>query len=343
MYRAGVNRLKEMRRASTVALQANLAEIRAGLDHNPSRGTGGEAILTRFLRAHLPSSLGITTGQIADHTGALSRQQDIIIFDATRTSRLFTITATSGNAVEVIPIEGVLATVEVKLHLQAKHVGEIKTNVDSIQALQPRFVGPPVDHYELMGCRWPEVPPLHSVFAFESDAQYAARFNRAFADKPLHQKLGTVCYLDRGLSLHSELAPDNGQYTARWAAHPVAPGALADIETDDALLIWLAGLSDTTVQALAHRRTADLMSYAGDATALVGSLSGDTQPERIALVIEHVTKLYADHGFSEARGREFAEAMFIHKRPFTDEEIRDQEAAGLCVSLTPTGLHRVSM
>lgn len=100
-------KLKEL----TIKLEGAQTIIR---NHNLSRGVIGEEILRDYLRSIIPKRFCVSQGFIISNNG-LSRQCDIVIYDNSITCPLYSF----GN-IEVIPIEGVKAVIEVKTSINKK-------------------------------------------------------------------------------------------------------------------------------------------------------------------------------------------------------------------------------
>lgn len=102
---------------------------RIALAHRGLKGTAREDALAEFLGAHLPSQFQCTTGEIIS-TAARSKQIDLIVTHATRMPTLYR----SGN-IQVVPIEAVLAAVEVKTRLDESELLKAIANVQSVKTL----------------------------------------------------------------------------------------------------------------------------------------------------------------------------------------------------------------
>jgi hypothetical protein len=113
-------------------MQANLKETRSALSHNLSKGEAVEETVREFLRRHLPTSLGVVSGQIVDSQGSMSRQMDVIIYDAARTPSLF---ISKSGGIHVVPSEGVIAAVEVKTKLTLGQIDSVMENMKSVKTL----------------------------------------------------------------------------------------------------------------------------------------------------------------------------------------------------------------
>jgi hypothetical protein len=93
-------------------MRLDMDEAREALSHAGLKGSSFEDIFREFLRKYLPLSLDISTGQIIDSHGGITRQLDVIISDTAKTPIFY-----SKGEVRVIPIECVYAVIEVKAKL----------------------------------------------------------------------------------------------------------------------------------------------------------------------------------------------------------------------------------
>lgn len=242
---------------SAEIMKLDIQRIRLASKHAGLKGGAAEEILAKFLRQRLPASLGITTGHVVDAHGTLSKQADVIVYDTLRTPILF---ESALDGWDVVPAEGVVAVIEVKMHLTAPDLSEVVANCDSVMQLsRDAYIGDPIQTVQAYGSTWSELPIYYSLFAFESDNMYAAELNELLAEHPVHQRIGSVCYLPRGVNLHADLSDGDSKFV------PVATAlaTLVDIETPNALLLWLTAVS-TVASVAAVRRPIDLIRYAPD-------------------------------------------------------------------------------
>ncbi len=84
------------------------------------QGGEREELIREFLREHLPSRFAIARGEIRDRNNNRSREFDALIFDRTVSWKLY-----RHRQSEVLPIEAVYATVEVKKRLTKHEVSKI--------------------------------------------------------------------------------------------------------------------------------------------------------------------------------------------------------------------------
>lgn len=228
--------LGQMFAASTATLTADLARLRAGQSHAASKGSSAEEALRELLRQHLPASIGITSGQVADSSGAMSKQVDAILYDAAHTPMIF---QSPDGGVRTVPAEGVLACMEIKTHLRSDMLSGILENCHSVKSLErsafiPQHIEP---QYRAYDRSWTDLPIHYSVFAFESDGTYSAKLNELQRERALHERVDLVCYLERGVSLNGFLAKDDDPTSLTWSPTSTSFGGLMDADTDNALLV----------------------------------------------------------------------------------------------------------
>ena len=116
---SNVNQLEEH------ALHGRLLATRELISHPAVKGLSLEADVATTLREILPTEYGIGTGFIAHHGTngpELTRQLDIIIYDAIRSGPLSRLSSTA----EIYPIEGVYAYVEVKASISVPNTSSTR-------------------------------------------------------------------------------------------------------------------------------------------------------------------------------------------------------------------------
>jgi len=99
-------------------------------EHAPDRGGPREKAVLDYFKNHLPRKYGVTTGKILNNSGDLTRQIDVIIYDALNCPILYS--ENIGEEYQIIPSESVIGTIEVKSTLNNITAKEILTNIDSI-------------------------------------------------------------------------------------------------------------------------------------------------------------------------------------------------------------------
>ncbi len=324
-------KLSELVAGSAKDMQSRLEQIRVAATHSGLKGTAAEEVLAEFLRERLPASLGVTAGQVVDRDGNLSKQVDVVIYDATRTPMLFTSPAGTWN---VIPAEGVLAVIEVKMHLTATDIPSVLANCAAVLGLRrDAFIGPAATKFNAHGRNYSELPICYYLFAFESDSMYAQKFNELQDGLDLAKRITSACYLDRGLSMYFQLDGSSPVFTELAAS----PGVMVDIATDAALLAWFASLSTVVFQA--ELRAISLIDYAGDALKdLKGSLGKQSQEERAKLL-----SVMSDHVLGQLGLPAGIGAKIFAKVPLDDSEVAAIAAVGGAVTLDENGGQRITL
>lgn len=251
----GVSDLPEVMKQTAGEMTASLAKLRAAMDHNLSKGEAAEEALRKFLRGHLPQSLGIAKGQIIDSKGHQSKQLDVIIYDAQRTPILF---SSEENAMQVVPSEGVIAVVEVKTSINTSDVAGIIANMTSVKNLD-KTAFYDTDHVithtvNVYGRELKVFPTLYFVFAFESSPapSLVRKFIALMEALPLDQRVDCCCLLDQGVILNQGV---DGMHDA-----VPSPGSrVCAYSTSHALFLWYLIMSRWLLQA--KMRPVNLLPY----------------------------------------------------------------------------------
>ena len=116
---------------SSVAEQMRAALRQNLIPHPGELGTGREEVIREFLRKHLPRRFGVSTGFVFDAHGMVSRQMDVVIYDAHLCPSF---EAVGGKT--FFPCESVVAVGEVKSRLTStKGIHEALANLRSAKEL----------------------------------------------------------------------------------------------------------------------------------------------------------------------------------------------------------------
>jgi len=131
------------------------------LKHPGELGTAREQILRDFLRAHLPKRFEVSTGFAFDCNGQMSKQLDVVIFDATVCPRI----EIPGHKF-LFPCEAVVAVGEVKSSVTSRQqFRDALENLSSAKALDRSAKGTAYDsrYGETLS---PKDNHLHQIFSF---------------------------------------------------------------------------------------------------------------------------------------------------------------------------------
>ena len=152
----------------------DFAGMQAQIRHPGERGRERESALKQFLSEYLPSRYSIAKGEIVDSQGSVSRECDLVIYDATKCPLLL-----SGDDYRVFPVEPVLGVIEVKSRLDESELRDAVEKVACAKRL-----------YRKSG------PVLGVVFAYTSSYRQDPMQKTARCLQRLNREVGPVEYLD---------------------------------------------------------------------------------------------------------------------------------------------------
>lgn len=120
-------------------------QIHSHLDYRAARGELRDYITNEFLRKYVPDAFGIESGFIITSDGESSLEQDVIIYDKTKTPLL----ARHGNS-QLLPVEGVYITAEVGSSLTFDDLERCAEDVRRIKKLKKSaYLKPPTPVYRI--------------------------------------------------------------------------------------------------------------------------------------------------------------------------------------------------
>lgn len=105
------------------------------IQHNLEDGKYREYLVTKVLKKIIPSKYSITNGFIIDSDNNISKEMDVIIYDRNYVPPFFDETYT------VVPIEAVIAVIQVKTTLSSTTLKDSIDNLNSIDNLKSKTGG----------------------------------------------------------------------------------------------------------------------------------------------------------------------------------------------------------
>ena len=123
---------RELLEAAARQLREEFAEIRAANPHAGESGAEAELILGTFLRDRLPRRFDVQSGVVVGASGAVSRQTDLIVFDALNSP-----VYRKGPRVHIVPRDSVAAIVEVKSNLNKAELRDAAIKIASVKKMRP--------------------------------------------------------------------------------------------------------------------------------------------------------------------------------------------------------------
>lgn len=176
-------------------LRAEFEEIRSSVPHFGESGAEAEEILRRFLDSHLPKRYKATTGLAIDTQNRISKQTDVIIYDALNSP-----VYRQGPRVAIIPSDNVAAVIEVKSMLNKAELGDGAEKIASVKSLSKSplsNVDQPVTMSTFIATQ-----TLGVVFAHDSQTSLETLSENLLelnASYPTNQWIDLVVVLDKGI------------------------------------------------------------------------------------------------------------------------------------------------
>lgn len=112
-------------------LQSDYEKLSSKIAHNGLKGTVREEKLKEYITKLFPTKYAIGNGIIVDSNETQSKQQDFIIYDNFNSPKLM-----ETESVQIVPIESVYATIEVKSTLTINELEKCINNIRSVKTLK---------------------------------------------------------------------------------------------------------------------------------------------------------------------------------------------------------------
>ena len=237
-----------------------IASIEAGrfaVEHRGEKGSAVEGAVRQFFREHLPSSVGVAHGEVIDRHGNTSTQLDVILYDETRTPTLY---QDQEAGVRVIPVEGVIAAIEVKTSLRLDEIPSLSEAALRLKQLDCSSYymadDPVIQHVSYAyGKEYSVLPPFYFVLAFDGPELTNLGIQMAQSQvahllegkDDLSKRIDMVCVLNRGVVTNGQ-SDGRGGVTS-LSAIPSPESKLIPFETKHALLMFYILASRYILQA----------------------------------------------------------------------------------------------
>jgi hypothetical protein len=117
-------------REAAARLRAEFAFVKGTNPHAGSRGGEAEDKLRSFLNSHLPRRFRACTGFVLDRDGRLSRQMDVLIYDA-----LSAPVYRADETLQIVPSDAVAVAIEVKSRLTKAELVDAAEKLASVKVL----------------------------------------------------------------------------------------------------------------------------------------------------------------------------------------------------------------
>ncbi|HUT37009.1 MAG TPA: DUF6602 domain-containing protein [Planctomycetota bacterium] len=187
-------------RAVSRALRASYEADSVGGSHHGEKGLRRDSVLGQFLARHLPPCYGVARGEVVAADGAISRQVDVVVYDALHAPLL-----QGSEASRVFPAESVYAAIEVKDHLDQAALARAVANIASVKRLDRSAIVEQHGGHRIVHGPKQNPPIFGAVFALDASdvaktiVPLLAQHQR---DMPIGSWVDCVCILDRALIYH---------------------------------------------------------------------------------------------------------------------------------------------
>lgn len=176
-------------------LRSEFEEIKLGNPHYAERGAETEIILRDFLNTHLPKRYLAEMGIVIDSEDKISKQMDIIIYDALNSP-----VYRKGPRVSIIQSDNVASIIEVKSKLNKDELVDAAEKIASVKSLKKSpltNVDQPVTMSDLIVTQ-----TLGVVFAYDSSTSLetlAKNLQEVNSKYPSNHWIDIVVVLDKGI------------------------------------------------------------------------------------------------------------------------------------------------
>lgn len=171
------------------------------LPHQGEKGREAENILKTFLKEHLPKRFDVCSGFILDRSDVVSRQTDVIIYDANSCPTLETF---EDNL--IIPSDNATAVIEVKSNLTEKDIFDAAEKISQIKSLSKSKIDLPEGPWN--------IKTIGILFAFKATLSIETvgkHYYSTIAKHGIGRHIDYVFILDEGmLSINAHLPGEPG-------------------------------------------------------------------------------------------------------------------------------------
>lgn len=153
--------LKDLIQSASIQLRQEFEEIQKNNPHAAESGAEAELILKTFLKDRLPRRFDIESGFVVGLDGTVSRQTDLMIFDALN-SPIYR----KGPKAHILPRDNVAAVIEVKSKINKEELKDAARKIASVKKIKPSpitNVDQPVTFSDMI-----MTSTLGCVFAYDS-------------------------------------------------------------------------------------------------------------------------------------------------------------------------------
>lgn len=199
-------------------LRSEFEYIRKTNPHSGEKGAEAEEVLKRFLNGHLPQRFRAASGIVLDDNNGLSRQTDVIVYDA-----LDSAVYRASDRMQIVSANVTAAVIEVKSSLNAQTLTDGYAKIASVKTLEKSRIG--VMDRPTTRSGLDTVGTMGVIFGFDSDlslgtlAKHARELNSQYES---YYWPDMIVVLDKGVVTYAVKWPgsDNPLAGAMSPQHP---------------------------------------------------------------------------------------------------------------------------
>jgi hypothetical protein len=235
--------------------------------HRGEQGRRREDDVKEFLREFLPKRFGIASGEVRCADGRGSPQMDLIIYDALETPLL-----EHSESSIVLPVEGVLAVIEVSSQLDRTKLQNDLAKLRAVKSMPKTAFYEPLGHnpWGFYGRQLNVFPVLGFCFAYDSpSAESLVRTVHGLDAEDMAINVDTIVSLSAGCVANGERAvtPAGERIFRKWLGTPFTESERFAIPVDpggpnagDGLMVFYILMMHALAQArVAPIRVLDYM------------------------------------------------------------------------------------
>ncbi len=225
------NQIVRDRLVANIKTAVHQAEVVAGLEHEPSKGTFREIAVQNLLRPLLRPDMELTSGIVVDSRGQQSRQIDVIVYSSNILPPLMV-----ESGLSCVPAEACVHAIEVKSKLTATEVQKAVKTAISLVALAHQLPGPSDAYEQIAGTtKLPiRIPTVFSVLAFDSDLAEDGKSELDRMNETIMKEVGTLS----GAIVHNMCVIGRGFWDVFNPPDPTYVPATKDYDEVLAFLLW---------------------------------------------------------------------------------------------------------
>lgn len=177
-------------------LKIDYEGITANIKHPVLKGTSREEVLKKYLEDIIPNRYAVGTGLVVDSDENQSNQQDFFLYNSFDSPSIIRY-----ESFQIVPIESVFCTIEIKSNLTVKELEKSVENIKSVRSLNKCPYNPNLFKFENSN------NTVGFIFAYScsmSLEKLAKKLSELNSNIISNHQISAICVLDKGLIVNVE-------------------------------------------------------------------------------------------------------------------------------------------